>query len=363
MATNLRIEDIFKEKDVGKILIMSDFFLDVISAYTSSLEDLLNEIENTAAKGGGCIRKIKCLVKPGGNATNTAFALAKMGVHTILMCKTGVIGESIIRKFSESTTLKPLVARGRDAITVAIEVENSNIMLNDIGSNDDFGFKDFISLYRTLSEKEFSNVKVICVMNWGVNRRGNELAIRVFSMAKEDFGHIRTYLDTSDPRDKSIIEIRELFNSVVGKGLLDVFSLNEYEAVKFTRSILGKKSLPEEYTLENAYKACVKLSENFSDCRFDLHTSEFSASFSEGEALSILPAFNVEVKRLTGAGDVWNAGNILGELLQLENYDRLLIANAAAAHYISNDEGTYPTAEDIINVIKKTPQKEILLNV
>ncbi len=363
MTTNLRIEDIFNERDVGKVLIMSDFFLDVISTYASSLEDLVDEIKETAAKGGGCIRKIKCLVKPGGNATNTALALAKMGVNTILMCKTGVIGESIIKMFSKGTSLKPLVARGRDAITVSIEVENSNIMLNDIGSNDNFGFKDFISLYRTLSEKEFSKVKVICVMNWSVNKRGNELAVRVFSMAKEDFRHVRTYLDASDPRDKSIIEVRELFNSVVGKGFLDVFRFNKSEAISFPKGILGKKSPSEEYTLENAYRACIKLSENFPDCRFDLHTSEFSASFIEGESISILPTFSVEVRRLTGAGDVWNAGNILGELLQLENYDRLLIANAAAGYYISNAEGSYPTIEDIVNVIKKIPQKEILLNV
>ncbi len=363
MTANLRIEDIFKEKSIGKVLIMSDFFLDVVSTYVNSLEDLVNEIKETAAKGGGCIRKIKCLIKPGGNATNTAFALAKMGVDTILMCKTGIIGESIIKAFSKCSSVKPLVARGRDAITVAIEVENSNIMLNDIGSNDDFGFRDFISLYRTLSEKEFSKVKVICVMNWSVNKRGNELAIRVFSMAKEDFKRVKTYLDPSDPRGKSIIEVRELFNSVVGKELLDIFSLNEYEAITFARALLGKKSLPEEYTLKNAYKACIKLSENFTSCRFDLHTSKFSASFLEGEASSILPTFNVKVNRLTGAGDVWNAGNILGELLQLENHDRLLIANAAAAYYISNAGGNYPTISDIISLIRKIPQREILLNV
>jgi sugar/nucleoside kinase (ribokinase family) len=73
----------------------------------------------------------------------------------------------------------------------------------------------------------------------------------------------------------------------------------------------------------------------------DLHTTTFSGSFTR-KTETVVPAIKVPVLRATGAGDAWNAGNMLGDALGLPDDCRLTLANLAAAYYVSS-----PTTEHV----------------
>jgi sugar/nucleoside kinase (ribokinase family) len=89
----------------------------------------------------------------------------------------------------------------------------------------------------------------------------------------------------------------------------------------------------------------------FVSARIDLHTTEFSATL-KGKLEVMVPTFRVKVLRATGAGDAWNAGNILGDHNGLSNECRLMLANAVAASYLSDPGGLQPTREKLAKFLR-----------
>ena len=91
--------------------------------------------------------------------------------------------------------------------------------------------------------------------------------------------------------------------------------------------------------------------------RIDLHATSFSATFADKKE-KIVSAFRVPVLRATGAGDAWNAGNILGEAYDLSDDARLTLANAVAAYYVSDPSGKYATREKLSEFLLKMSKKD-----
>ena len=87
--------------------------------------------------------------------------------------------------------------------------------------------------------------------------------------------------------------------------------------------------------------------------RIDLHTTVFSATLKDKTEV-VVPTFRVKVLRATGAGDAWTAGNILGDRSGLSDECRLMLANAVAACYLSDPEGSHPTRRKLLNFIRNS---------
>jgi sugar/nucleoside kinase (ribokinase family) len=60
---------------------------------------------------------------------------------------------------------------------------------------------------------------------------------------------------------------------------------------------------------------------------------------------------------VTGAGDAWNAGNILGDGNALQDECRLALANAVSACYLSDSEGMHPTRRKLVAFIENATKK------
>jgi sugar/nucleoside kinase (ribokinase family) len=85
--------------------------------------------------------------------------------------------------------------------------------------------------------------------------------------------------------------------------------------------------------------------------RIDLHTTLFSATFTKKNEVAV-PAFKDKTLRATGAGDAWNAGNIIGYGNNLSDECRLALANAVSAYYLSDIHGSHPTRQKLGKFIK-----------
>ncbi|MDP4882515.1 MAG: PfkB family carbohydrate kinase, partial [Opitutales bacterium] len=87
-----------------------------------------------------------------------------------------------------------------------------------------------------------------------------------------------------------------------------------------------------------------------------VHTPEFAAasSASEGEAIAIQDR-QKNVVRLAGAGDSFNGGYICASLGNLPIKQRLALANATTAFFVTH--GTGPTKEELIAQIEKASDK------
>jgi sugar/nucleoside kinase (ribokinase family) len=332
----------------AEVVVMPDFFIDRFVSINTSPHNLFGIIMDIVERKGGSIDGINQREFRGGNAINTAAALARLGIKVIPIVCTDKLGLQLIKFYVKSPkiTLAYIKIVKEPSITTALEFETSNgkanVMLRDVGSLADFGPQN-------LDAKDFEAIgraDCTCVFNWaGTRKFGTELAETVFRHAKTQ-GKGKTYFDPADPNPNRG-EARKLLENVLQSDLVDVLSLNENEAVFFASLMKGRTEKPkegldfEELAMESAKFLASRLK-----ARIDLHTTEYSATFN-GKNETVVPAFHVPVLRVTGAGDAWNAGNILGTVCGLSDATRLTLANSVAAYYISNSEGKHPTRKEL----------------
>jgi sugar/nucleoside kinase (ribokinase family) len=336
-----------------KVIVMPDFFLDRIVNLPWNLTEFTDSVNSVTKRKGGSIDGIHQIDMKGGNAVNTASALANLGVSVTPIICTSEYGKELLKYHFKDATMdfSHIKTHGKASITTALELrgvnEKINVMLRDVGSLADFGPAD-------LSENDYElidDADYVCLFNWaGTLRHGTALAKAVFERAKLK-GGAKTYFDTADPNPNSQ-GIPDFMEKVLRTPKVDIISLNENEAV--TYASLLDESLKEKRAqlsfADLAMEAARIIAKKFS-ARIDLHTSLFSASL-RGNSEVVVPTFKIEVYRATGAGDAWNAGNILGDFNGICDECRLMLANAVSACYLSGTEGIHPTKAKVEKFIR-----------
>ena len=345
----------FKELNV---VTMPDFFLDRLVSLNCDVKSFSTAVNDVAQRKGGSIDGLPQTDLNGGNAVNTAIALAALSAKVTLIVSTNKLGLHLLKFYLEpyKVDLSHVKIFEKPSITTALEFETkngkSNVMLRDVGSLANFKPSH-------LNEKDFEaveNADYVCLFNWaGTRRTGTKFAETIFRHVKTK-GKGKTYYDTADPMPNKE-KIPELVKDVLQQKTIDILSVNENEAICFASQLsqnvekLGKKLPFEELAKESARILAKHLT-----ARVDLHTTGFSATFTtKGE--TVVPVFKVPVLRATGAGDAWDAGNILGDAHGLSDECRLTLANAVASYYISNVSGTPPTRKQLLEFCEKLERK------
>ncbi|PKK86393.1 MAG: hypothetical protein CVT48_01230 [Thermoplasmata archaeon HGW-Thermoplasmata-1] len=326
-----------------QVTLLPDFFLDHFLHFPSFGDDT-GRIKAVHDQGGGNVPGISQDIIQGGNAANSALALARLGVGSRFIGRTSELGAHLLKFFlgRHGVDLSGVKSDGRMAITTAMEFEESksNVMVGDVGSVANFSFDD-------LDESDLdaiSSSDVAAVVNWTLNRQcGTELAVKTFEFAKRHGA--KTFFDSGDPSPR-VADIPELIANVMKSPHLDIMGLNENEIHYYTgcpRDICKGRGVEE---------AAMGLQAGL-NARIDLHTASFACSF-EHKKIARMDAVPLEKKyRLTGAGDSWNAANMVGELLGLTAEERLLFANGFAARYISSEVALHPTLDETTAFIEK----------
>ncbi len=305
---------------------LADVFIDRI-VKVPDLDKLVTDVKAKSAVGGGSIRGIKQREIVGGNATNIAYALVKFGSETELFA----IGDEFTRRlldlrFQEFDNIKINMLKGKPGFTVALETNHnndSNIMISDVGGIEKFNGIDITTNYLKIIEES----DIVIISNWASNLNGNQLVNEIFSAAK---GSIKL-LDFAD-LSTSTNRLQELMDNIENNKIIDVISLNENEC-QILGKFLGLKNVSAEYTINEIKTMALDISSILGTI-IDIHTPIGSCSASDGD-VQFVESFPVKPIILTGAGDVWNAINILGLKKGLSTINRLNLANASAASYIS----------------------------
>lgn len=324
------------------VVALPDFFLDHFIALPA-IDRVLPELSRVHAQAGGNLPGHAQRMAPGGNAANSALALARLGVKSHLITKTSPFGalylrETLGRAGVDLARVKPT---GDLAMTAALEFETDagtprNVMLNWPGSAASFTPDDLDGNDWTLIEAS----DLVLVANWTLNRHGGTaLAREVFRVARKS-GTL-TAFDTGDPSSRPN-DIAEAVDRLVRSKDLDFVGVNENEL----RHYAGRDAGVDE---ARAFSRTLSAT-------LDYHTASVTASFgTKGEA--VVPTFDVPCLRVTGAGDAWNAGNLLGHLAALEPGERLTLANAVAALYISSPTAEHPTLADVVRFLASSPRE------
>lgn len=345
----------FLNRKPGKleVVVMPDFFLDRLINIEGDLQRFAFQLAKVADRKGGSIDGVPQENLRGGNAVNTASALAALGAKVTPIVCADKLGMQQLRLYlgKYGVDLSAVKNVEKASVTTALEFKAAegkvNVMLRDLGSLADIGPSN-------LTDGDYAsieNVDYVCVFNWaGTRKFGTELAEAVFRRAKTE-GRGKTYFDTADPTPNGA-KIPELMEKVLTAQMLDVLSLNENEAVTYAALLSNEigeqrsKVRFEELAMEAARVLAKRLT-----ARIDLHTTDFSATFT-GKREVVVPAFKIKALRATGAGDAWNAGNILGDANGLSAECRLALANAVSARYLSDPSGEHPSRLELSRFIE-----------
>jgi sugar/nucleoside kinase (ribokinase family) len=337
------------------VVVMPDFFLDRLVSLDCDAASFSLMVQNVTDRKGGSIDDIAQTDIRGGNAINTTSALAALdAVVTPIVCTSKLGLQQInfhLKRYGVDTSHVKLSAKA--SVTTALEFKSeagkANVMLRDVGSLADFGPSSLTAEdYDVIERADY-----VCLFNWvGTRKFGTALAQAVFGRAKAK-GKGKTYYDTADPTPNSA-KMPELMEKVLKTRQLDVLSVNENEAISHAAlldsgiSVQREKLRFEELAMEAARTLAKHL-----QARIDLHTTSFSATFTaKGE--TVVPAFKIQALRATGAGDAWNAGNIVGDGNGLSDECRLALANAVAACYLADPTGEHPTRQRLAEFIKNS---------
>jgi sugar/nucleoside kinase (ribokinase family) len=344
----------FLKKDPEKcdVIVMPDFFYDRLISLDWDAAGFSSAIADVAERKGGSIDGVKQTDIRGGNAINTASALAALGARVTPIVCTSKLGLQQIKFYFEKyrVDLSQIKITEKASVTTALELKTengkANVMLRDLGGLADFSPSDLTDRDYELIE----NADYVCLFNWaGTRKYGTLLSETVFGRVKTG-GKGRTYYDTADPtpnRDK----IPELMRNVLETSRVDVLSLNENEALCYASLLSDEISVRRGKRRfdDLAMDAARVLAEHL-PARIDLHTTAFSATLSKKNEV-VVSSFKVKALRATGAGDAWNAGNIVGN--ELSDECRLALANAVAACYLSDPEGSHPTRRKLVKFVEK----------
>ena len=305
---------------------LADVFIDRI-VKVPDLDKLVTDAKAKSAVGGGSIRGIKQTEIVGGNATNIAYALVKFGSETELFA----IGDEFTRRlldlrFQEFDNIKINMLKGKPGFTIALETDHnndSNIMISDVGGIEKFNGIDITTNYLKIIEES----DIVIISNWASNLDGNQLVNEIFSAAKDSI----KLLDFAD-LSTSTNRLQGLMDNMKNNKIIDMISLNENEC-QILGKFLGLKNISAKYTINEIKTMATDISSILGTI-IDIHTPIGSCSASNGD-VEFVESFPVKPMILTGAGDVWNAIDILGLKKELSTINRLNLANAAAASYIS----------------------------
>jgi sugar/nucleoside kinase (ribokinase family) len=348
------LEFLYKPSKNINVVVMPDFFMDRLINLEDDPQQFALAVDAIVQRKGGSIDQIPQSDQTGGNAINVASALTALGEKvTPIICTSKLGLEQIRFHFKKcNVDLSHVKTFSKASVTTALEFTTetgkTNVMLRDLGSLVDFGPSD-------LTKEDYEvieNADYVCLFNWaGTRKYGTELAETVFQRVKTK-GKGKTYFDTADPTSNND-KISNLMERVLKTNLIDVLSLNENEAVSYASLISSEISEQREKIDFNelALLSAQVLAKHLS-ARIDLHTTKFSVTVTKESAVFV-PAFKIETKRATGAGDAWDAGNLLGDAYGLADDCRLTLANAVAACYLSDREGNHPTKQKLIDFLQK----------
>ncbi|HAV13858.1 MAG TPA: hypothetical protein DCX06_10275 [Opitutae bacterium] len=318
-----------------------------------NLKDFGKLIVDRAGGGVGVeiVPKRRC---EGGFGINSGRIAACLGLKPVLP---GLYGKKEIDPaFHEFVDTCELTSLGDPALTLAFEFSNGKLLMSDLGAVSNLRWADFEKHYSKEKITElFTDVDILGLGYWSLTSNFDDLFMGFMKQYETLKPPRRMFFDFADIKKKSSesfiqsLEMIQKYNSKIPM----TFSLNHHEIMELC-SRIGvdcKEATPE------AISAALPIARD--KIGFDelvVHTPDFAVASSktEGEAIAMQER-QTNVIRLAGAGDSFNGGYMCASLGELPIKQRLVLANAATAFFVTH--GTGPTKQQLIDQIEKASDK------
>ena len=349
----------------GNILLGCDGFVDEVyqivkerqslSEYTAmdNLKHFGELIVNRADGGVGLeiVHKRRC---EGGFAINTGRVAGMLGLKPTL---TGLFGAGETDPaFSPFADICNLVSLGDPALTLAFEFTDGKVLMSDLKTVANLTWCDFENHFGADKLKElFAGVDILGLGYWSLTPDFDNLLKGFVAQYEDGQAPKRMFFDFADIKKKSASSFTESLGLITqfNARIPMTLSMNEHEVFElFTRIGIDNPG-DEPAAIASALTA---VREKIGIDELVVHTPTFAAASSkaDGEGVAIQER-QTKVIRTAGAGDTFNGGYLCASLGDLPIKQRLVIANAATAFFVTH--ACPPTKEEMLAQIEQASDR------
>lgn len=292
--------------------------------------------------------------KLGGNGPIMANALM---AHGVAMTYVGALGQSAIHPvFQDFAQQAKVISITDPATTTAVEFTDGKLMLGQMRCLDDVTYDALETKLGAAGVDELlGSADLISLVNWTMIPNMTEIFRRLVSdalprlPAKERF----FFFDLADPQKRSREDLLEVL-AVIGEfgqfGQVTLgLNLKEAQQVHLA---LDFHTLGE--SKEDLQKIAADIRERLNYATVVVHPKE-SAACATADGTSWIPGPYVTKPVITtGAGDHFNAGFSLGQMLGLSATSCLALGCTTSGHYVRTAQS--PTFEDLETFLANWPK-------
>jgi len=306
---------------------------DTGTVFFKTIAEFGNYISGKSGSGFS-LESEELLQKLGGNMPIMANAIAQMGGKVACVGAFGV--PNIASAFVEMHPNCSLHSFTNPGFTNAMEFADGKIMLAQMT---DLNHADWDTIKNAIGRDKlkdiFTNANLVCLVNWSeLDHSNNVWEGLLDDVFAEDQNNIQRqfFFDLSDcsKRSQEAISLAIKLIKQFGKHGEVTLSLNRNEAGILHKTLTkGNESADLQATGDGLFKF---LGVNI----LIIHTSKTSLAWDKNGSYHHQPAFIVEPKISTGAGDNFNAGFCMAQMLGLDAELSLMMANMTANCYINS---------------------------
>ena len=306
---------------------------DGVPAYFQTIAEFGAYITSKSGSGFS-LESEELLQRPGGNMPIMANAMAEMGAKVNCVGAFGL--PAVVSVFERLHANCQLYSFANPGFTTAVEFTDGKMMLAQMA---DLNHADWNTLKTKIGLKKllelFSGCDLVCLVNWSELDHSNKiwqgLLEEIFEILDERVRPKQFFFDLSDCSKRSAATISTALNLIkkfnaYGKVTL---SLNQNEATILYKTIF-RSPLPVDTQMIGL--------QLFNEINVDtlvIHSAKISLAWDKYGKYSNVPVFNASPVMLTGAGDNFNAGFCVANLLNLDTELSLIMANMVSNIYIT----------------------------
>lgn len=315
-----------------------------------SLKDLGNRITNASGLSTS-VEFVPVNSKLGGNGPIMTNALALFGLDITYIGALGL--PSIDPVFEPMSNKCELISIANPGQTDAVEFLDGKLIIGKRQALKDVTWdriKELVGIEKIISLVNGSNL--IGLENWTMLPYMTEVWR---GMIAEVLPHIDTnkekliFFDLADPENrlkKDIIEALSVIQEFSSKFKV-ILGLNFKEATEIG-AVLDIAKFSDKYELESL---TTEIAKKLNIYCLVVHPVKEAAALCNGEYHHIDGPFEPNPKLTTGAGDNFNAGFCLGQVLGLSPKESLITGTATSGYYVRNAES--PTFEQLVGFLKE----------
>lgn len=332
---------------VDKIVRAVDQRTGSAKAFTSieAIKSFAKRIDDAAGKSTN-IELVTQQEKIGGNGPIMANALAQspLDIHYL-----GALGKPDIHPlFKDFAKKTNAISVANVATTYAMEFQDGKVMLQTDMHFDEITYK---AMVEASSEgvilDTFSRADLVCMLNWTMIPNMNGIMCDILETVLPTVGpkENRTFFfDFADPTKRSEGDLRSA---------LEIIKRFQHEGhvilgLNLNESHLVSKALGLDPS-DDLKKTAERIRQKMDIGTVAIHGGTHSAAASKGESAMEEIKIVEAPKILTGAGDHFNAGFVLGHLMEVGLEPSIDLGNAQMRYYIEN--GHSPTLSEVVDYL------------